>query len=63
MTQIRSLMNNPESEDYKETMKNHVEEQEVTYNDVVDISDEFQKSQTFKNLIKQKLIEVVEEDE
>lgn len=58
---IKSLMNNPASDDYDVNMKNHIDGKEVKYGDVIEISKEFRSLPTFKSLINNGFIEEVKE--
>jgi len=56
---VRSLMN----EEGKPNRKTFIDGIEVNYGDEIEISKGFQKSQAFKNMMKQNYIEEVIEDE
>ena len=55
---VKSLMN----EEKDEHTKNYIEQQLVNYGDEVEITKEYSKMPTFKNMIRHNLIEMVIEE-
>jgi len=58
---VKSLMNNPEDEGYDEQLQTFIDGVEVKYGDEIEISDEFKKSRSYKNMLSQKMFEVIKE--